>query len=219
MPIRIPQRPLSEPVKEVLSLIRRNGFIAGSCARYYASTAKDEAIYNDIDVFARSIKGFNEICWKLEHNGWTLTGESPNAMKFAKNFDGTGAEVEVVKPFQNEYMCTYGDPKNVIMQFDFTCVKAFFYNRKYLYIDEQFDTDNNARRLVITHINCPVAVAQRVMRYAKKGYTIGIRELLKLFTEWSQRPDAYREHLTELLHRGELTDDEFMELERLLRVD
>jgi len=130
--------------------------------------------------------------------------------------------VEVVKPFGNQYMKTFGKPEEVVVRFDFSVVRAYLIDNNssqlQAYVDERFDEDTAAKHLVITHINCPVAVAQRVAKYAKKGYSIGIRELIKLFVEWQNRPPEYRNRLLELLRR-ELSEEEFTELERLLRID
>jgi len=214
------QRPLAPEVKELLWLIKPYGFIAGSCARYFASLVKDEPIYNDVDIFCNQEHDFNDVCYIALGNGWKLKKESPNAVQFTKTFNGIEAVAEVIKPFKNDYMQTYGQPEEVVGQFDFPCVKTWFVSETELYIDEQFDQDTKDRKLHITHINCPVAVAQRVAKYAQKGYTIGVREIMKLFVEWERRPALYRQRLLELLHENQdLTDEEFAELERLLRVD
>jgi hypothetical protein len=234
LPVIPIQKQLPTELKEVLKIIRGLGFIAGSCARYYASNLSDEVKYNDIDIFSYSEKDFDEIIFRLEKNKWIRKKESPNAIQFEKEFRKSKPAksksksksplirevhiVEVVKPFKNEWMQTYGKPKDVLEQFDFTVVKAYFLNEKYIYVDEHFVMDNEKRRLVITHINCPLAVAQRVVKYGRKGYNIGIREMMKLFIEWENRPREYRERLLELLKK-DLTDEEFEELERLLRID
>ena len=112
-----------------------------------------------------------------------------------------------------------GEPEEVIQRFDFTVTKAYFKDKKTVIVDDALIEDVKRRRLIITSIPCPIAVAQRVTKYARKGFNIGVRELVKLFIEWDRRDQQYKNRLQELLSNPELTDEDFEELERLLRVD
>jgi len=209
------QKPLHKEVEEVMDIIGSKGFIAGGCPRYFA--VDDEIPYSDIDVYCKSEEYFNDICQALEKAGWQKTSESVNAVRYRKS--PGGVIVEVIKPFQNEHMKTFGEPEEVIQQFDFTVTKAYFKDKRTVVVDEALIEDVKRRRLIITSIPCPIAVAQRVTKYARKGFSIGVRELVKLFIEWDRRDRQYKNRLQELLSNPELSDEDFEELERLLRVD
>ena len=84
---------------------------------------------------------------------------------------------------------------------------------------KDFRKHNRKHRLYINHINCPIAVSMRMTKMAAKGYFIGPREIIKLFKEWETRSPAYKERLTQLTDKDELSPTEWFELEKLLRID
>jgi hypothetical protein len=217
-----PVRYMPLMVMDILRLIRNHGFISGGFARHYA--VRNVEHYSDIDIFAISPDSFNVIVEKLTGFYGLPTSESPNAIQWER-VRKTIDKITVIKPFLNSYMKTYGDIYEVLSQFDFGVCQVALYSdalnngEPTLVASRRFVEEEPRKVLRINHINCPIAVAQRVARYVAKGYNIGIRELAKLFNEWMNRPWNYRERLMVLLRSGELNDSEFEELERLLRMD
>jgi hypothetical protein len=68
------------------------------------------------------------------------------------------------------------------------------------------------------------------MKYARKGYWLPPSECIKLFEDWSNRDQAYKDNLFDLFRKSAtfdetkpdnsgLTKDEIEELERLLHID
>jgi hypothetical protein len=229
-------RPLKHvlPIEEVARLVSEYGFIAGSCARFMAHPEAE--LYNDIDVFCLTEDSFPHLFKVLFDAYGAPTGESPNAIRFTmmkRRVDRKTGEhrtlsivdITLIKPFKNEFMQTYGDGITVLGQFDFTVAQVLIWwndldEELYVGFTRNFLRDMKDKRLVLNHINCPVAIAQRIHKYGKKGYKIGVREIMKLFIEWDKRTPEYRARLGQLLTvTSSLSDDEFLEMERLLRMD
>jgi hypothetical protein len=60
------------------------------------------------------------------------------------------------------------------------------------------------------------------MKYARKGYYMRPIESMKLFQDWQNRPEEYRQRIIQLFgdgKMGSLSKQEVDELEALLRVD
>lgn len=244
------------------------GYIAGGFARWILDPAhsplpsdidifcwRDSDLYYDaIDTDEFELGG--RVVDAVLNLGYEQSRDLPNAVEFilpthtaAELYggDGTGLtapfKIQLIKPFKNEYMQTYGSPEQLLSQFDFTVAQAailynpdpvllesypsyhltpYDYNSTVLFsvTSNLFYSDNAAHRLNITHINCPVAVALRVQKFASKGYFASPRELAKLFLEWESRPQSWKDRLINLLDRsGNLSPSEWIEMEKLLRLD
>lgn len=146
--------------------------------------------------------------------------------KHDKNF----RKVQVIQPFENRWMRTFGSVSQVIGQFDFTVVMAAIQKqhpangsvelKSYIaYEHEDFRKDTKRKRLIIQHINCPIAVSMRVNKYCAKGFYIGPKEIIKLFKEWDSREQSYKDRLIQLADRDNLDPQEWWEIEKLLRID
>lgn len=155
--------------------------------------------------------------------------------------------VQVIKPFTNKglvdnketiLMKTYGQPDELMQLFDFDVAMVALEAKTYdpqgfvagnalkisasrvvaTYADT-FLESNAAHKLHINHINCPVAVLLRVLKFYNKGYFISTKDLIKLFKDWQSRPESYRNRLIELCEKEELDSRQWFELEELLRID
>lgn len=234
---------MDQIVIDVLELISDKGFIAGGCPRYYATKSSDDS-YSDIDVFcfapienehgvltpagriiiARS--NFGVLTDRFIDAGFKQFKETPNSVMFAKDIDEDGQPVpntdiiQIIRPFQNEWMQTFGTMIEVLDQFDFTVSKIAILEKHLLLVHKEFKEHEETKKLVIKHINCPIAVMQRVVKYSKKGYRCFLKDSIKLFKEWVDRPQEYRDRLHELIETGEdISPEELEELEHLLRMD
>jgi len=244
------QKSLPKQAADLLTAISGHGFIAGGYARdiilgTHTSTDidifcyKDDAIYPepiDTDVFEWQ----GDIINSIKGLGYEYKRQLPNALEFLlpckdgkhnRNF----RKVQLIIPFKNEWMQTYGRVDEVIGQFDFTVVMAaldaFTSSRVtadgveytscfYTFEDEDFRKDSKKKRLYIRHINCPIAVAMRVNKYSAKGFFIGPKEIIKLFKEWNNRPESYRKRLERFADSNDSLDPkEWWEIEKLLRID
>ena len=81
------------------------------------------------------------------------------------------------------------------------------------------------RRIVIKNIHCPISSTYRIIKYTRRGYWVNTPEILKLFVDWEDRDDEYKARLMDFFDRladgeaAEPTEQEIMEIERLLRID
>jgi len=142
------------------------GFIAGGCFKDLFSS-KDA---RDIDVFFESEDDYKNACLHYKRNKKHLKKiyENDNCTGYHDIKNDVG--VELIKSI-------FGSPEAVISQFDFTIVKAAYYNSRLEGHDPQFiyHTDFfehlTLKRLVIDD-NMPKAVAtlNRSWKYAKYGY-------------------------------------------------
>lgn len=256
----INQNRLPKQAKDILIAISGKGYIAGGYARDILLNTHTST---DIDVFyyegpnrkvsiepeergsgepeATKWIPFGPIVDNLRDLGYEYTRSLPNAWEFIvprKNgkHDKNFRKVQVIQPFQNQWMRTFGRVDEVIGQFDFTVVKAAVVASESGWLtkdgkeiptnyhfwtmeDEAFRKDTKRKRLIITHINCPIAVSMRVNKYCAKGFYIGPKEIIKLFKEWDARDKQYKDRLIELADRDSLDPQEWWEIEKLLRID
>lgn len=230
--INLPSVTIPPQAAEILEAIRGQGFIAGGYARDVLVGSSDAS---DIDIFCheQSIEAVsidvNEFEWQgeiideLRGFGYEITRELPNAIEFKYELPVTGyVPVQLIKPFRNNWMKTFGSIEDVLGQFDFPVAKvalAFVHDEVRVLWDSEFAADERNKVLHIRHINCPVAVAMRVNKYTSKGYRAGPKEIIKLFKEWDARPDEYKKRLIELAEKETLDAKEWWEIEQLLRID
>ena len=190
------KRQLSSTVIEILDIIQDEGFIAGGTARYYASSLTNEPSPNDIDVYVKEKKFFHSIVSRLERRGWNRKDDRRFSIRFAKKIHGKEHVVELIKPFNNEFLRTYGPPMIVIDRFDFTVAKAALDHDSALkgkiLVARDFLVDNRKGLLRIstqkTSLRSPITVMVRLMQYVRNGYHISIYELIVILRCYMAHP-------------------------------
>ena len=210
-----PRKKVPKYLSDLIKKIKKYGYVAGGAARYFA--LKKTPKFNDIDIFCKTLEDEPYISEILRNLGYTLDRETINSTIYKKK--GTKIIAQIIKPFENEWMQTYGKPEVMVGQFDFTVVKAYFKSPNKILVGDDFTSHNKSKKLVIEHINCPIAVTTRVIKYCKKGYRINLSEIIKLFVEWESRDDDYRDNLLRLVEIENPSTNEIDEMERLLRID
>lgn len=221
-------RDVPEQATELLDGLTRHGavigFIAGGYARWVLYGCDNNVVPdpNDIDVFCTSEDSYDSISFRLQALGYHVARDLVNAVEWHRNEDDK--PVQVIRPHENKFIKMHGTPRFVLTNFDYTinmvALVPVSVMASYMVVyDDRVASDNSRKQLIINHINCPVALASRAIKYAKRGYSIPIRELAKLFVEWEQRPPEYRKAIADLLNSPDWTDDERIMFYRLLRVD
>jgi hypothetical protein len=155
----------------------------------------------------------------LKGIGYFLDKESINAYSY-KNPD-KAKTVQLIKPFENPRMKTFGQPIEVLDNFDFTLVKFAVWRGGYWISHPMAVNDTLQQHLVIKHINNPIAVAMRVCKYYQKSkeMKIPLASMITLFDEWITYPRQSQIRLRQLANQvGNLDESEFMEMENLLRL-
>lgn len=218
-------RYMTRQVQDILRAIGGWGFIGGGYARYLFNNQRhiwtnDRVEPTDIDIFHCSPN--HDLLPDLEAIGYERGGKLPNATNLY--FKTPGKPVQVVDAHENEYICMVGPVAHVLDNFDYTCnMFGVQWNPASdtfvcTYTDQAVE-DARIRRLRINHVNCPVALAGRAVKYGKKGFSMGLGDLARLFLEWEDRPFLYRRHIRDLIQRGVLGEATNDELYALLRID
>jgi hypothetical protein len=130
--------------------------------------------------------------------------------------------IQLIKPRKTGNMVATGPMQEVLENFDFTVVRAGLLSPDTALVDRDFWDDEKHQRLQIKNIHCPVGSTYRCAKYIKKGYSIRPKEMIKLFLDWDQRDEEYRDLLKTNLIKGResgLTQEEIDELEALLWID
>ena len=131
--------------------------------------------------------------------------------------------IQLIKPMQEARIVSFGDKKTILENFDFTVIRAAIISSEQVYVDADFLHDEKHTLLRLKNIHCPVSSSLRCMKYSRKGYWLRPFECLKLFIDWTDRPDEYRVKLVEFLHKASendgLSQEEVDELETMMRID
>jgi len=251
---------LPKQAASILEAIAGEGYIAGGYARdvllgTHTSSDIDIFCYKQLAIYLDPEGGLGwrdaatttwlprgRIVTALEQLGYEYTRQLPNALEFTilrkdSKPDHNYRKVQLIVPFKNQWMFTFGRPEDVIGQFDFTVVMAALETvttpplhnslglthgteRVCAIYHEDFHKHSKAKRLYIQHINCPIAVTMRVNKYVAKGFFAGPKELIKLFQEWDKRDKRYKDRLVDFANRNDaLSPTEWWEIEKLLRID
>ena len=212
------------------ALLYRGGFIAGGYARMVVmrlfATSTSPPPPGDIDVFLDRPDREHVIAGVLQEQGYAESQHSsPNVRVFNKapEHDIDYLPVQLIVPIEAEYQKTFGPVEEVLEHFDMStsmfAIEPVTMDEIQITWDDEGLEDSIERDIRLRHINCPTSVAQRVVKYAAKGYTISMRELHKLFMEWEARPEEYRDTLDDLLTRDDLSMSESELLYTLMLVD
>ena len=158
-------------------LAGHRGFIAGGC---FKNIFNNERI-KDLDIFFESEKDFLEAKryykeqMKEKPNNWKFSYENKNCWSIYSVKDKI--RLELIRS-------TYGTPKKIISDFDFTITK-FAYYKNYDNMDEDdyravfevlfhedFFEHLHTKRLVVDNddLPYPVSTFNRLLKYAKYGY-------------------------------------------------
>lgn len=201
--------PVVGVVKEVLDVIGDDGIIAGGCARLYARKLLDTTPPEprDIDIF-HTRKGTISDPVKPSlvsrilslPRGYKESRKTIHSVEFVRF---PWLPIQVVSPHESEFEKMYGSAEEVLSQFDFTINQFALQKRDgeyvLIYTDEAI-RDNNARQLVVNHVNAPLPMAHRVAKYVKKGYSIKPRQWVAIFEGWDARPQEYKDDLKYQAH-------------------
>lgn len=211
---------------------RIGGRIIGGYARYCCSTNEDPVSAGDVDIFP--VGTTDEECQRL-YDSWVVALKAYGLqIKHENEVSSTWSKsespplnrcptIQVIKPVKEGAIVTKGTIEEILENFDFTIVRvAMNPDRQTATAWASFPDDEQAKRLRILNIHCPISSLLRCMKYARKGYYMRPGESLKLFADWEARSPEYRQRMASLFQAGEfgeLSKEEVDELERLLRID
>lgn len=210
-----------EILNKLFKIIDDLGFICGGFARVCVEV-DNKIPCNDIDIYCKSEESFNILKNRLLENGYVIKRESGAALSYSYVFEGD-YPIQLIKPISEGHThITDEDIANILNNFDFTICRVGIYkkgNDLKAMCDDDFMRDSDAKELHIKDIHCPVAEIYRILKYLRKGFSIRTFEIIKVLTDWEQRPDEYKNNLINKLQKENPSQEEIDELESLLHID
>ena len=229
--------PLVRGFTEISTLFKTiqnfNGMVCGGYARYCASLRKVVIPATDVDIFFKTPEDYELARSSFLADGLEIKHENEVSLTFKvpedpKHMWRTTPPIQLIKPMKEARLLTYGEREEILDYFDFTIVRATIIDENTVLVDEDFEKDELATNLRIKNIHCPVSSLFRAIKYIRRGYFLSPVESIKLFIDWQDRPQEYRDKVNSFLTKidvhkdtGEstLTQEEIDEFERLMRID
>lgn len=225
--VRIKVRRGATELKGVINRAENYGMlIIGGYVRWMCSTRYNVERPGDVDLFPKEEGNEEAFHEYLLSKGFEVRHESEVAYTYNRHERlpyRLWPNLQVIKGFRDGATVTVGSLEEIINNFDFTVVRVGLINKTYALADPDFKKDEEAKRLRWKNIHCPISAVIRACKYVKKGYSVRPMEVLRLFHDWDDRSDEYKERLGELFlasqNEEEFSDEQLFELERLLRID
>lgn len=206
----------------IFKLTGGQGFIAGGFARYCLSNNNEPIIPNDIDIFCGDIATFESVSTLFKrHPDIVRKSDSEIETKYeyrvAFGYHKDAYSIQLIKPAEIKNMVSDGDFVRVLDNFDFTIAKCAVLPDGRGIAHKDFDLHDSESKLVITNIHCPISSAKRVIKYCGKGFTVESKELLKLFRDYENRPQEWKDIVIAGLSGDDLSDLTDEERKRFVR--
>lgn len=170
-----------DAVVGLLAVLRNDGvncFIAGGFARWVLSPNDTTPCPGDIDIYFENDDSFNKAKFDIS------------------------ISIQLIKPREGRQGTVY----DVLDAFDISICQAALVitpqNTLKGYVSKGFTWGEENQKIHIVNIVSPLATMQRCMKYAAKGYKVGNKTLLKIFTEWDKRTAEERIRIHNLIESG-----------------
>jgi len=209
-------------------IVRDDCIICGGYVRWMASPHMNPAPAGDIDLYFRDQDFFDLAKGMFENEKLEIKFENEICISFKKiddrknQFFGT-PQVQLIKPVIDGAIVATGTMKEILENFDFTIVRAGLVAPDLAMVDADFLHDEEKKIPRIKNIHCPISSTLRCMKYSRKGYWLPPMQCCRLFLDWQDRTEEYREKILHFLteaDKGEgLTREQIDEMERLMRID
>jgi hypothetical protein len=205
--IATPQRG-GDAIIPLMALLRNDGvkcFIAGGFARWILSENETTPTPGDIDFYFQDDTALHKATWVMTREGFTVALETDNAVSYRPpntvEFD-IPIGIQFIKPRGGKRCGTIHD---VLDGFDLSICQAALEltseNKLKGYVSVVFGLDEANQDIHVINVVSPLATMQRCMKYARKGYKIGHKELLKIFAEWDKVAIEKRTRIFELIEK------------------
>lgn len=209
-----PRRHCPNEIAAILNGVNeRDGYLAGGFVRWLVSELKQPRPYTDVDLWCRTPEAFDDLlAYLTEQCGDAIYNNWIGAM-----FIHQGERLQLIRPRQEAGFCTYGEPGDLIARFDFTVTIAAQTvidenERDFIGHPRLLEDDRNGR-LQIVNVNCPVAVLQRIAKYARCGWRIGLAESMKIFAAWEEASEQTRSEWLGQLEKLQQAEKENRDIE------
>lgn len=206
-------------IEKLLPIIKGLGIICGGYARYVCSSKRKPELPGDIDIFPINEKTYNELLVKLKSLKLVIRKENDMAISYRSNKKISNLNIQLIKPVKEAKIVAFGSAEDILNNFDFTVTRCAIISEKMCLVDVYFKSDDEANRLRLRNIHCPVSSLLRVCKYARKGFWIPARQAVKLFADWDGRSMEYKAKILDFFVKNEFTQAEVDLLEKLMRID
>ena len=219
-----------EKVYEMLLDLIQDGscHFCGGYVRYMCSPNTSPAKAGDLDIYFKDEDIYKEVKELFMRHEFTIKHENPVSVSFAlisdpkNDFFGT-PEIQLIKPIEDGAIKAVGTMEHIISNFDFTVIRCALTSPTEAMVDADFMHDEAHNILRIKNIHCPISSTLRCMKYARKGYWLPPLQCCRLFFDWEDRDEQYRNDIYKFLVEADkgkgLTREEIDEMERLMRID
>lgn len=227
-----------QEISIIYELAQKNDcVICGGYVRYCVSPLPTPKVKpaGDVDIFPKSEIATTNILNDLKSLGYEVSYEN-HVCYTLKPIESKRDELDyipvpqIIKPVIEGKIVTLGTVEEILMNFDFTIVRAALLNDKEALVDDDFEDDEKHYILRLKNIHCPISSLLRCCKYARKGYFMRPAEALKLFMDWNDRGEEYQNKIIALFKESSkgkkdennpdgITQQEIDELEALLRID
>lgn len=175
-------------------------YIAGGYARWMISPKSRPPSPGDIDFYFQDFSSFSKAKQLLTDEGCLLQKESHNALTFAPYNIGVGNRVQLIKTVGDRY----GDIFEILNHFDLSVCQAAVTidsetNHMQGYGSRKFFDTEGDDRLRIIKIGNPMSTMIRCMKYARHGYSIGPKQLVKILNVWDAMSPEMRAATREMI--------------------
>lgn len=229
--INIEDTSLTGEVLGLLKTLEGQAYIAGGYAReqfifaFGIPLAFDLDLEpSDIDIFAYSKLFGAEIIKRLLD--FPLVGELLGSNTLVSNYifpDSDLPPVQFILPANGSTVKTSGTVEEQFERFNFHSSQfgmEYSEGKIVFYYTEEAVADLKYGRLHINAISSPIGMARRVNKDVRKGFTISLKELTKLFVDWSNRTPEYRSAFVMLMnYMAEDADDFDLDYQLLYEED
>jgi len=210
-------------IKKLYEIVKfHKCMICGGYVRYMISQRKKVHPADDIDIYCPNMDAYNQLAEDLKQLGFEVQMETEVALSFKKRKEPEWIacpKVQLIKAKNQGAIVATGPIWDILESFDFSVVRCGLYDENTAIADAHFLEDDNSGKVRIKNIHCPISSMARCMKYRVKGFYTSPRESLKLFLDWEQRDDDYRQKISDMLQRDDLSKEEVDQLEALLRID
>ncbi len=206
--------------EDTLREMAGKAFFAGGYARFLYINTFHLNVHDQLDLFPsdKDLFGYaevldNPILESIYELGFAehITEPVMNStllLNFTHPDDPLCIPFQFVRPIASPVLYSAGDPVKQLQRFNFHSSQFAVEMQKddavFYYTDEGI-LDLQLGRLRINAINSPLGMMRRVVKDTAKGFTISLKELLRLFIDWECRSEEYHDNVTEAI--GKMGDD------------
>ena len=211
-------------------------YFCGGFLRWACSPLPDPEPASDLDIYCETEEVFNWTRWHLSRQlKRKKNAENPVSVTYLREKDPNQPffplpNIQLIKPIDDGSVKTVGTLYEILDNFDFSIVRLGASIEKIMHFqavtcDGDYHEHEKKKRIVIKNIHCPISSTYRMIKYTRRGYWVNTTEVLKLFVDWENRDESYRRRLMDFFDRindgeaKEPSEQEILEIERLLRID